>query len=99
MVAKLRLLSLGLSLFFILDFNGIGYGVDGDAFLFIAAAKDRKRCWVNFLFFLVDVDRYGYLDDIVFLDVDRDFLDYNLVFGRVGVELGNNLLIMLYFLM
>ena len=99
MVAKLRLFSLGLSLFFILYLNGVGDGVDGNAFLFVTAAKDRKRCGVDFLFFLVDVDGYGYLNDIVFLDVDRDFLDDNLVFRRVRVELGNNLLIMLYFLM
>ena len=67
--------------------------------MFVAAAKERKRCGIDFLLLLVDVDGNGNLNDVVFLDVDWNFLDDNLVFGRVGVQLRNNQLIMLNFLM
>ena len=66
--------------------------------MFIAAAKDRKKRRIDFLFFLVDVDGDGYFNNVIFLDVDWNLLDDNL-FGRVRVELRYNLLIMLNFLM
>jgi hypothetical protein len=75
-------------LFFIFNFHGLVEFVSSYAVFFSAATEDGEVPSIDLLFFLIDIDRYGYFNDLLFFNIDRNLFDD--VVGFATVEFCDN---------